>query len=532
MAAAWAAAWGVVLFITLFAPLGCGEAGRPGESPSEVVAEPWRGLPAVEHPDLSSLEGPVRASLETCRQRLRALLADATTPAPALAEAFVRMAELYHAYGLLSAADTAYANALQLHGGEARWAYEQGLLKRRQGQEEEALEAFRQAGQWDPERPEIRLQQGEALLALGRAEEARRLYQDLLAASPKEDGERAAVRAAALDGLGRASAALGNLDEAAKALGQALEIQPQAGSTRYALAQVERQRGHKERAQALLAKGGRGAVTFPDPWAEALKDLAEGTSALLARGGEALVNGRLEEAEAFYRRAVELAPDHVEAQRNLAVALTRSGRFQEAEEVLQAALRRRPGEALLLFDLANAQLARAQLAQGGAEEALASFGQAVAAAPDFEAARFNQANALMQFQRYGEAEAALRELLAIAPGHAQGRYLLAMAIYQQGRRPEGIEALRQLLAAEPDLFAARLSLASVLAQEGDGEGARREAALALGQSATAQEQASIYSLLGQLSKAAGRLQEAEAQWRKALDLAPQFPEALKALGDL
>lgn len=497
-------------------------AGPPAEEASAPVAEPWAELPPVPHPDLSSVEGLALQTLGNQRRALEALLADPGTAHRNLAEAFGRMAELYHSYDLLGAAEVAYGNALALAPESYRWAYLLGVCQARAGSTAAAAKSFETAaehasGPDEEARALLRLGEVRLDLSAATAENA------FSAALELPEEEAAPYRAAALYGRGR-TLATEDPERAAGDLEEALELAPEAGAIRYPLAQAYRRLGEEVKAQEQLAAGGRGEVSFPDPLAEEVEALALGAGALMARGSEALVNGRLEEAESLYRKAVEADPESVEARRNLALALSRAGRLDDARQALEAALRTQPGEPLLLFDLANVELA-----QGAGERALDLFAQAIEAAPAFEAAHFNRANALMQLSRWSAAEGHLKRVLELSPGNPEARYLLAMAAYQKGRREEGLDELRQVVAEEPDLVAARRSLASILAQSGDRAGARRQYMEILERDPSAEGRAAAAIQLGQLARAAARRPEAESRFRQALELDPSSPEAAQAL---
>ena len=95
-------------------------------------------------------------------------------------------------------------------------------------------------------------------------------------------------------------------------------------------------------------------------------------------------DGALVEAEAGYRRALELDPDCLGAHRNLAVLLVRQKRFQEAEAVYQRVLRIHPDSASLWTNLG---VLLADLKREA--EAEACFRKALALDPDFPGAHYN-----------------------------------------------------------------------------------------------------------------------------------------------
>jgi tetratricopeptide (TPR) repeat protein len=109
-------------------------------------------------------------------------------------------------------------------------------------------------------------------------------------------------------------------------------------------------------------------------------------------------------AEAAYRQALALAPDHVYAAVNLGALLCEAGRCREAIDLLEGAIRVQPGEPLLHF---NAAIALEDLNRHA--EALARYERCLALAPDFLDAHHNAAKLCDQL---GDRQGALRHYSA------------------------------------------------------------------------------------------------------------------------
>lgn len=109
-------------------------------------------------------------------------------------------------------------------------------------------------------------------------------------------------------------------------------------------------------------------------------------------------------AEAAYRQALALDPDHADAYLNLGALLCESSRCGEAVALYDEAVRRRPDEALLHFNRAIAlEDARRPL------EAIASYNAALMLAPDLADAHYNAARL---HEQLGDAKKAVRHLSA------------------------------------------------------------------------------------------------------------------------
>jgi len=127
------------------------------------------------------------------------------------------------------------------------------------------------------------------------------------------------------------------------------------------------------------------------------------------RGVELLAQDDLEGAEAQFRRAVEIAPELVNARFNLAVVLLKRGRYAEAQELLAALVAERDAD------------------------------------PDF---RYAYGHALFLQADFEGAAAIFEELLARQPEHRRGSFGLARSYQEAGRREEAIRAWQRYLAID------------------------------------------------------------------------------------
>lgn len=126
---------------------------------------------------------------------------------------------------------------------------------------------------------------------------------------------------------------------------------------------------------------------------------AEDADAWFQRG-TALEAQSAAEAEAAYRQALLVAPDHADASINLGCLLCEAGRCQDAAAVLHQGLLHHPGEALLHFNLA---IALEDLMRS--DEALAAYEACLKLAPDLADAHFNAARL---YEAAGQRHRALR----------------------------------------------------------------------------------------------------------------------------
>ena len=110
----------------------------------------------------------------------------------------------------------------------------------------------------------------------------------------------------------------------------------------------------------------------------ALRQQREYVPAVIGLGNLSFERGALEEAEVFYRRALDTAPDHPGASNNLAlVYLARGARLDEAEGLARRAAEQ--GGALRPYALDT--LAQIYIRQGRYREAQSALEEAAAIAP-------------------------------------------------------------------------------------------------------------------------------------------------------
>lgn len=173
---------------------------------------------------------------------------------------------------------------------------------------------------------------------------------------------------AAHSNLGNALEALGELERAAAAYGEALALHPDFADALFNFASLHARRG--QRAEAI----------------------------------------------ACYRRALELQPGNAAALTNLGNLLRDAGRRHEAADCYRRAIALAPQLAEAHSNLGNV------LADDGAlDEAIAAYRRAVALRPSFAEGHSNLANALMQRGAVAEADASLREALRLDPRSSHAR---------------------------------------------------------------------------------------------------------------
>jgi tetratricopeptide (TPR) repeat protein len=205
-------------------------------------------------------------------------------------------------------------------------------------------------------------------------------------------------------------------------------------------------------------------------------------------------DGRVDDAVAAYRRALQSEPDYALSHEGLGSALRRQGKLDEAILHLRQAVRLHPGFVDARFNLANALAER-----GDANEAIALYEEVLRQHPD-----------------------------GIDPKSNVDVYSnLGLALMAGGRVDEAIERFRRAALLDPASATAQFNLGHALSTQGDFE----EAATHLARAAQADSaSAPARYELGNVYLAQRRLEQAAIQYREALRLSPSFADAHNNLG--
>ena len=305
-----------------------------------------------------------------------------------------------------------------------------------------------------------------ALLAIGRAREARDDLQRILAA--RSD------LVAAWTALGRAHAMLGDLPGAERAFRQPVVLAPSSAEALFNLGFFLQTAARIDEAVAAY----RQALTLNPSMAVAHNNL----------GNALREKGMREEAAGHYAAAARLAPDSIDFVSNHAASLRESGRSLDAIPILEGALRRWPDSAPMLGNLG---------------------------------ALYYEAN------RLEDAERCLRRALELAPEMVEARINLGNLFALQGRLDDSIEAYRGVIARHPSNPDVLSNLGIALQEKGEDEEAIAcyEKALAV-----RPDHPEALNNLGYLLQEAGRRDEAVRRYERALAANPRFARAQYNLG--
>lgn len=153
--------------------------------------------------------------------------------------------------------------------------------------------------------------------------------------------------------------------------------------------------------------------------------------------------------------------ERAEANLNLAMLYQASGRNDEVEPMLRAAIRHDPD-----FYPALVTLVQWLEFRGRSEEAKALLAQGLKEHPDSALLQHTQGLALIRAGNTAQAMVALRNAVRLEPLNAQYGYVLAVALHGQGKVDEACELLEKLIKQQPANRNARLSLIQFYLENG------------------------------------------------------------------
>jgi tetratricopeptide (TPR) repeat protein len=178
--------------------------------------------------------------------------------------------------------------------------------------------------------------------------------------------------------------------------------------------------------------------------------------------GEALAaQGRLGEAAAHFRRAIEIRPGYAQAHYNLARASQKQGDLPGAIAEFQRALQIEPA-----FATAHNDLATCYAALGQSGPALEQYRLALRYQPDYADAHYNLGNLLQQQRQLEDSIAEYRQALRYNPGLADAQNNWGVALDALGRPAEAMEHYRQALLIAPTNSDAHNNLGAALEAQG------------------------------------------------------------------
>jgi len=234
--------------------------------------------------------------------------------------------------------------------------------------------------------------------------------------------------------------------------------------------------------------------------------------------------GRHQEAVEHIERALAIGGPNALFMNHLGAAYASLQRLDDAEATFRRAAEIAPNDPQVHYNLAALLALREQK-----EEAIVFYRRAVAIAPKFAEAQFNLGNLLRDAGELAEAETCYAAALAARPTYVKGAMALANTQLRLGKQTAAESTYKLALQMEPNNVDARYWLGSLLQSQGrlDEAAAELQAAVLLNP-----RHVEAQNNLGCIFRAQKKLDQAEQCFRIALDARPDFPETLSNLGSV
>jgi len=179
--------------------------------------------------------------------------------------------------------------------------------------------------------------------------------------------------------------------------------------------------------------------------------------------------GKLDPAEAIYRKILEAVPDHPDALHLLGVAAYQRKRPEAAVELIEKAIARAPG-----MPVFHSNLGAALQLLGRMDAALAAYEKAIELDPAHAEAWYNGGNLRKTLGDMAEAHRFFTRALELRPAYAEAMNGLGMVFRKTGDEAEARKWFERALEQKPEFAEARYNLATSpgLPQEAAIEGLR------------------------------------------------------------
>jgi tetratricopeptide (TPR) repeat protein len=407
------AASGMVLLIGVSGAFWCRSA--PPEPPAVV---------------LQDAEPVVAVAVEDAYRAVRA--------SPRSAVAWGRLGMILLAHDFFCEANTCLCQAERLEPQEPRWPYYQGIALSL-GYPEVAIPKLQRAADLCGDRVDApRLRLAEALLGQGRVAEAAEQLNRVLQRDPGNARAHLGLAQLACDGddLPSSLAHLQHCTDSPFTRKAALAL----------LAEIEHRLGRKQAVLQHLHEAGNGAedLAWPDPFVQEIDQVRKGKQACLARMERLVAQSRVPEAIQLLGTWVRGNPDSDWAWLWLGRLLIRQEDFVAAERALHEAARQAPESVETQFYLGVALYCR-----GRSDQAAPFFRRAAELKPDYALAHYNLGHCLLRSGDRAAALTAFREAVHCKANFADAHTNLGELLIENGEYAEGFVHLLHAFELNP-----------------------------------------------------------------------------------
>ncbi len=182
---------------------------------------------------------------------------------------------------------------------------------------------------------------------------------------------------------------------------------------------------------------------------------------VLQRGVAAHKEGKLQEAERFYRAILQSQPSHPDANHNLGILAVSVNKAEAALPLFKTALDTNPYIEKFWLSYIDALMKKNQF-----QDAEVVSKKALDLKQDFIKVRLCLSGILLKLGRLEEAEASLRQTISLKPDYAEAHNNLGITLQELGRLEEAEASLRQTISLKPDYAEAHNNLGNTLKELG------------------------------------------------------------------
>ena len=178
---------------------------------------------------------------------------------------------------------------------------------------------------------------------------------------------------------------------------------------------------------------------------------------ILQRGVAAHKEGKLQEAEHFYRSILKSQPSHPDANHNLGILALSVNKAEEALPLFKAALDANPYKEQFWLSYIDALMKKNQL-----QDAVVASKKALNLKQDFFKVSLYLSGILLKLGKLEEAEASLRETISLKPDYAEAHNNLGNTLKELGRLGEAMSSYTKAIELNPHLSGSRKNLVQLL----------------------------------------------------------------------
>ena len=233
------------------------------------------------------------------------------------------------------------------------------------------------------------------------------------------------------------------------------------------------------------------------------------------------LQGNIQKAAKYYQYLINEGINDHRVLSNYGIILSNIGKLQEAELYTRKAIEMNPKLAE-----AHSNLGNILKDLGNLKESELSYRKAIKIKPDYAEAHYNLGIIFNDLGKLEEAEVSTRKAIKIKPDYAEAHYNLGNTLKDLGNLKESELSYRKAIELNPNLAEAYSNLGTILKDLGN----LKESELSYRKAIELNPNlAEAYSNLGNVLIDLGYLKEAEISLRKAIELNPNLVKAYYAL---